>query len=106
MIITRLRSKVFSLEKNCVPKKFWVGKILGKKKFGIVKILCPKHVLGPKNLGFKKILSPKNFGSKFLVQNYFELEIIVGPKKLWVQKNCGSKKYQVKKCPMTLTTIF
>ena len=63
-MITRLKSKVFSLER--LKKDFGSEEILGLKK--VAKKILVEHFFGSKHiLGEKKILGPK----KILVKNFF-----------------------------------
>ena len=115
LTITRLKSKVFSLErlyKVCVQKNFGSEKKLGqkknfglnKKKFGSEKILGPKRfwfkiflgtnkISGLKILGLKKILG---LGQKFWVRKK-NLTRNSRPNKFWVRKKCLKKLWVQKK---------
>ena len=85
-IITRLKSKVFSLER--LKKDFGSEEILGLKKvvkkilvgnvFGSKHILGPKTILGPKKISGKKIL---------WVKTCLCPKGILDPKKCWLKKN-------------------
>ena len=94
--LTRLKSKVFSLERlwrDCgskeilglkkVVKKILVGNIFGSKH-----IFCPTKILGP-----KKILSLKDFGWKnCCVRNKFWTPKNVGSQKIFAPKKFGVQK--------------
>ena len=95
LVITRLKSKVFSLErlyKFCVKKIF--KQILGPKK----------KIWSEKILGSKKFCARKKFGlEKICIRIFFETNKISGlkifgpnkfwvwKKKIWVQKYLGPK---------------
>ena len=109
--ITRLRSKVFSLEKTLSlilflrrARFFWGGRRLVKlnhtlslNSWTYEKYICQKNnlvqkILGPKNIYKKfwvnKIWVQKNHGSEIILGP----KNIMGPKKLWV-KIFESEKY-------------
>ena len=99
MNLTRLKSKVFRLERLypswvqriVCPKKMWVKRKYWIKKFGYNKFF------GTKRFGYKKMVVLKK---SWVIRKILGLknswsEIFLGPIKFWVLRNLGQKIFWV-----------
>ena len=86
MFLTSLRFEVFSLVRLWLSSKYFI--------YGLVTVFIKENstlIPWPRVQGL--ILSKKNVGSK----KNFGSKNILDPKKIWVQKNSGSRKFWVHK---------